>query len=81
MTTHAAHSHAALERRDKWDALTSLAELVETVSKDAKDTAAKLNEARLVLAMADDVIRKGTWHPSHQNQVAGVRSQIRAVIK
>lgn len=79
--THAARSHDALEKRDKWDALTSLSELVETVSKDAKETAAKLAEARLVLAMADDVIRKGSWHPSHQNQVAGVRSQIRGVLK
>jgi hypothetical protein len=75
--THVARSHEALERRDKWDSLTSLAELVETVSKDAKDTAAKLNEARLLLVMADDIIRKGTFHPSVQQQVAGVRGQIR----
>ena len=79
--THAARSHEALERKDQWDALTSLSELVEAVSKDAKRQAAELAEARLVLAMADDVIRKGTWHPSHQNQVAGVRSQIRGVLR
>jgi len=79
--THAARSHEALERRDKWDALTNLSELVDVVSRDAKRMASELAEAKLVLAMADDVIRKGTWHPSHQNQVAGVRSQIRGVIK
>jgi hypothetical protein len=79
--THVARSHAALERKDTWDALTSLSELVEAVSKDAKRQATELAEARLVLAMADDVIRKGSWHPSHQNQVAGVRSQIRGVLR
>lgn len=81
MSTSAAYSHQALEKRDKWDALTNLAELVETVSKDAKETASKLAEARLVLAMCDDIMRKGQWHHSHQHQVAGVRAQIRGLIK
>jgi hypothetical protein len=75
--THAARSHEALERRDQWDALTNLSELVEVVSKDAKRIAAELAEARLLLVMADDIIRKGTFHPSVQQQVAGVRGQIR----
>ena len=79
--THAAHSHKALERRDAFDSLTRVADLAIEASKMAKTLEAELAEAKLVLAMADDVIRKGQWHPSMQHQVAGVRSQIRGVIK
>lgn len=79
--THAARSHDALERRDAFDSLTRVADLAIEASKMAKTLEAELAEAKLVLAMADDIIRKGSWHPSHQHQVAGVRSQIRGVIK
>jgi len=79
--THAAHNHAALERRDAFDSLTRVADLAIEASKMAKTLEAELAEAKLVLAMADAILRHGKWHPSMQNQVAGVRSQIRGVIK
>lgn len=79
--THAAHSHAALERKDTWDSLTSLADLLIVASKEAEAREALIAEQRLVLAMAEDVMRKGTWHHSVQQQVAGVMRQIRETRK
>jgi hypothetical protein len=81
MSTSAAHSHAALERKDVWDSLTAVADLAITASKEAKALEAIIAEQRLVLAMAEDVIRKGQWHPSMQQQVAGVQRQIRETRK
>jgi hypothetical protein len=81
MSTSAAHCHAALERKDVWDSLTSVADLAIMASKEAKALEAIIAEQRLVLAMAEDVMRKGTWHHSVQQQVAGVMRQIRETRK
>lgn len=78
--THAAHSHDALERRDQIDALTELSERLRDVAKDAKAREAQLAEARLLLTMALDVMKQGTWHPSKQHQVAGIRTSIKRAI-
>ena len=78
--THAAHSHQALERRDQIDALTDMADRLRDLAKDAKAREAELAETRLLLGMALDVIKRGNYHPSIQQQVAGVRSQIRKAL-
>ncbi len=79
--THAAHSHSALERRDQIDALSDISDKLRDLAKDAKAREAQLAEAKLLLGMALDVIKRGNYHPSMQHQVAGVRSQIRGVLK
>lgn len=63
--------------RDHIDALTDMADTMRELAKNAKAREAALAEAQLILAMADDIIRRGQWHPSMQQQVSGVRSQIR----
>ena len=78
--THAAHSHTALERKDVWDNLTAVADLAIVASKEAKHLEAIIAEQKLLLAMCSDVMRKGTWHPSYQHQVAGVRRQIKQAL-
>jgi hypothetical protein len=78
--THAAHSHAALEKRDDIDRLSDMADHLRDLAKDAKAREAQLAEARLLLAMALDVIKKGQFHSSVQNQVAGVKQQIRRAL-
>jgi hypothetical protein len=78
--THAAHSHAALEKRDAIDRLSDLADNLRDLAKDAQAREAQLAEARLLLGMALDVIKKGNFHPSVQNQVAGVKQQIRRAL-
>lgn len=37
----------------------------------------RIAEARLLLVMQDDLMRKATWHHSYQQQVAGVRKLVR----
>ena len=82
--THAAHSHSALEKRDVWDSLSHAADLTITASKEAKQRAMSLEaqnaELRLLLGMSLDVIKKGSFHPSVQNQVAGIKQQIMRVL-
>jgi hypothetical protein len=78
--THAAKSHEALERRDQIDALSDMADRLRDLAKDAKAREAQLAEARLLLGMALDVIKRGDYHPHMQQQVAGVRSQIRKAL-
>lgn len=78
--THAAHSHEALAKRDAIDRLSDLADNLRELAKDAQMREAQLAEARLLLGMALDVIRQGKFHPSVQNQVAGVKRQIRGVL-
>lgn len=79
--TYAARSHDALERRDQIDALSDMADQLRDLAKNAKAREAELAEARLLLGMALDVIKRGDFHPSMQHQVAGVRSQIRGALK
>jgi hypothetical protein len=81
MSTSAAHSHAALEKRDIWDSLTGVADLAIVLRKHQEALEAIIAEQRLVLAMADTVIAKGQWHHSMHQQVAGVRRQIRETRK
>ncbi len=78
--THAAHSHAALEKREAIDRLSDLADNLRELAKDAQAREAQLAEARLLLGMALDVIKKGNFHSSVQAQVAGVKQQIRRAL-
>ena len=78
--SHAARSHQALEARDQIDMLSDISDKLRDLAKDAKAREAILAEHRLLLGMALDVIKKGTFHPSVQHQVAGVKQQIRKAL-
>lgn len=79
--THAAHSHTALEKRDNIDALTEMADQLRDLAKTEQARAAELAEARLLLSMALDLMKHGSWHPSKQHQVAGLRTQLKRAIR
>ncbi len=75
--THAAHSHAALEKHDAIDRLIHAADDLRDLAKLAQQREALITEAKLLLALQDDLLRKANWHHSYHQQVAGVRKLVR----
>ena len=67
-------------KRDLFDGITKITDDLREYKKIWKEQEAQIAEDKLLMAMALDVIRKGDYHPSMQQQVAGVTQKLRRAV-